>query len=190
MTWRSALAVGLMTVGISACGTTPATRYLTLTAVPPNAPAGATGEGLVLRPPTVRWPAALDRLEVTQPGSGVVMTVAELNRWSAAPARLAAAALTQDLIARRPGLTLAHWSGPAAPEAATVDVEVEAIEARPDGYGLLAVVTIVRGSSAPQRRVIALHALGAPTAEGEARALSVLIAELADQVASDLSDGA
>jgi uncharacterized protein len=187
MTWRNTLTAGLLAFAVSACGTTPPTRYLTLTAVPPTGPRDLTGQGLVLIPPTVQWPAAFDRLEVTQPGRDVEVTVEALTRWSAAPGRLASAALTEDLAARLPGLTLAPWPGPDVPGAATVDVQVEAIDARPDGYGLLALVTITRGPERPRHRLIALQAAGVHSADGEARAMSRLIAALADQLAGDLS---
>ena len=189
MTWRDIVITGLLAFGVAACATTPPTRYLTLVALPPAGLQDRTGVGLTLTPPTVRWPAALDRLEVAQPGGDVEVTVAELTRWSAAPARLAAAALTQDLVARLPGLSIAPSFESAAPDAATVEVEVEAIDARPDGYGLLAAVTITRGGAAPLRRLVALHAAGTHNADGEAHALSGLIAAIADQIAGDLSIG-
>ena len=88
MTGRPWSAATVLAFGLSACGTTAPTRYLTLAATPPERPA-LNGAGLVLRPPDVRWPAAFNRLEVARPTGGVEVTVEELARWSAAPGRLA-----------------------------------------------------------------------------------------------------
>jgi uncharacterized lipoprotein YmbA len=179
------LALGL---GLTACGTTAPTRYLTLAVAPPARP-GQGGAGLVLRPPEVRWPAAFDRLEVARPTGGVEVTVEELARWSAAPGRLAASALTADLVARLPGAAIAPWTDPAPPDAVAVTVQVETLSARPSGYGLLAVVSIARGPGSPQRWTFQAEADGAPDAQGEAQALSRLLGALADRIAGDLVPG-
>jgi uncharacterized lipoprotein YmbA len=185
MIWRRTLPIGLLALGVAACGTTPATRYLTLAAVPPTPSQVRPAAALVLAPPTVRWPAALDRLEVAQPAGGVAVSVPELTRWSAAPARLASDALIVDLAARLPGLTFALRSDP---EAATVNVEIQAIERHTDGYGLRATLVITGAHAAPRRRVLTLEAHGAPTADGEAEAVSGMIGGIADQLAEDLSE--
>ena len=83
MSRHRSILVALLALGLTACGTTPPTRYLTLAAAPPagSAPGRA---GLVLRPPEIRWPAAFDRLEVARPTAGVDVSVEEFARWSAA----------------------------------------------------------------------------------------------------------
>jgi uncharacterized lipoprotein YmbA len=186
MTRRPTLAIALLALGVTACGTTPPTRYLTLSDIAPSTPPARRADSLVLAPPTVRWPAALDRLEVARPAGGVEVSVPELTRWSAAPARLASDALIVDLTRRLPGLSFALRSDP---DAATVDVEIQAIERRADGYGLLATAVITAAHGAPRRRVLSLVAAGVPTADGEAEAVSGMIAAMADQLAEDLLAG-
>jgi uncharacterized lipoprotein YmbA len=188
MTGRQSLAAALLALGLTACGTTAPTRYLTLAAAPP-AGAGPDVAGLVLRPPEVRWPAAFDRLEVARPTGAVEVTVDELARWSAAPGRLATAALTADLVARLPGAVIAPWTDPAPADAVVVMVQVETLSERPAGYGMLAAVSIARGPAASRRWTFQAEADGAHDAQGEARALSRLLSALADRIAGDLASG-
>jgi uncharacterized lipoprotein YmbA len=188
MTDHRSLAAALLALGLglAACGTTAPTRYLTLAAVPPAQP-GQGGAGLVLRPPEVRWPAAFDRLDVARPTGGVEVTVEELARWSAAPGRLAASALTADLVARLPGAAIASWADPAPADAVAVTVTVETLSARPSGYGLTAEVSILCGAGPARRWTFDAQADGAHDARGEAEALSRLLGALADRIAGDLT---
>jgi hypothetical protein len=186
MTGRRSLTSAVLALGLTACGTTAPTRYLTLAAAPISRPAPDVG-GLVLRPPEVRWPAAFDRLEVARPTGAVDVTVEELARWSAAPGRLAAAALTADLVARIPGAVIAPWADPTPVDAVAVTVQVETLSERPTGYGLMAAVSIVRGAAPPRRWTFQAEAEGAHDAQGEAQALSRLLGELADRIVSDLA---
>jgi uncharacterized lipoprotein YmbA len=183
---RPSPAAVFLALGLTACGTTPPTRYLSLAATPAVRP-GPDVAGLVLRPPEVRWPAAFDRLEVARPTGGVEVTVEGLARWSASPGRLAAAALTADLMDRLPGADIAPWTDPTPANAVAVTVEVESLSERPTGYGLLAVVSIVRGSAPPRRWTFQADAEGAHDAQGEAQALSRLLGALADRIAGDLA---
>ncbi|HEX3364177.1 ABC-type transport auxiliary lipoprotein family protein [Phenylobacterium sp.] len=183
---RRWLAAGILALGLTACGTTPPTRYLTLAVAAPAQP-GAGGTGLVLRPLDVRWPAALDRLEVARPTGGVEMAVDELTRWSAAPGRLAAAALTADLLARRPGAVIAPWSDPTPADAVAVTVQVETVSEQMAGYGLTAEISIACGPAPPRRWTFEAQADGAHDTQGEAQALSRLLAALADRIAGDLA---
>ena len=186
MTGRQSLAATLLALGLTACGTTAPTRYLTLAASPAAAPQ-RDSSGLVLRPPEVSWPAAFDRLEVARPTGAVEVRVDELARWSAAPGRLAAAALTADLLARMPGAVIAPWTDPAAADTVAVTIQVESLSERPAGYGLLAVVSIARGQATPQRWTFQAEADGAHDAQGQAQALSHLLGALADRIAGDLA---
>ena len=172
-------------VGLAACGHSAPTRYLTLAAVPPAAPAPGVA-GLALRPPGVRWPAALDRLEVMRPDGDVRLQADEASRWSAAPGDLAAAALTEDLQARLPGLTLVGAG--AGGEALDLGVEVLALAKTVEGYRLTAVVTLSGGGRAPHSRFLSLTTPeGGQDAAAEAQALSRLVGRLADAIAADLA---
>ena len=186
MTSRHSLAAAFLALGLTACGTTAPTRYLTLAATPPSGP-GPDVAGVVLRPPEVRWPAAFDRLEVARPTGAVEVRVDELARWSAAPGRLAAAALTEDLLARLPGAAIAPWTDPTPADAVAVTVQVETLSERPAGYGLLAVVSVTRGPAPSRRWTFQAEAEGAHDAQGEAQALSRLLGALADRIAGDIA---
>jgi|SRR5579859_103224 len=188
MTRRLPHAAVFLTLGLTACGTTAPTRYLTLAPSPAATPHQAAA-GLILRPPEVRWPAAYDRLEVTRPTDGVAVTVEEFSRWSAPPAQLAVAALTADLTARLPGGAIAPWTEAAPADAVAVSVQVETLSAEPAGYGLVAQVTIARGGLPPQRWRFQAEADGAHDAEGEAWALSRLLGALSDRIAEHLIPG-
>jgi uncharacterized lipoprotein YmbA len=186
MIGHQSLAAALLALGLTACGTTAPTRYLTLAATPPAGPR-PDGAGFVLRPPEVRWPAAFDRLEVARPTGAVEVTLEELARWSAAPGRLAAAALTADLVARLPGAVIAPWSDPTPANAIAVTVQVETLSERPAGYGLLALVSVACGPASSRRWTFQAEAEGAHDAQGEAQALSRLLGALADRIAGDLA---
>ncbi|THD79315.1 MAG: hypothetical protein E7812_09575 [Phenylobacterium sp.] len=186
MTRRASLVATLLALGLTACGTTPPTRYFSLAQAPPTG-ARPDAAGLVLRPPEVRWPAAFDRIEVARPTGGVEVTVDELARWSAAPGRLAASALTADLLARLPGAVIAPWPDPAPAAAVAVTVQVESLDERPAGYGFLAVVSVARGGAPPRRWTFQAEAEAGHDAQGEAQALSRLLGALADRIADDLA---
>nr|MEA2799528.1 uncharacterized protein [Phenylobacterium sp.] len=185
MNLQPSIVMALLALGLTACGTTPPTHYLTLAPAPPAGSAPGRS-GLVLRPPEIRWPAAFDRLEVARPTGGVDVRVEEFARWSAAPGQLAVSALTADLIARLPGAAIAPWADPRPTEAIAVTVQVETLSERPAGYGLLAVVSIARDGAPPRRWVFQGEAEGAHDAQGEAQALSRLLGTLADRIAGDL----
>jgi uncharacterized protein len=172
---------------LAACGHSAPTRYLTLAAVAPAAPAaGAVVGRVTLRPLAVRWPAALDRLEVLRPAGDVWLEADEVSRWSAAPGDLAAAALTEDLQARLPGLTLA---GPGAgAEAMDLAVEVLALGRTGDGYRLTAVATLSGGGRAIRSLFVSVSTSEpSQNAEAQAEAVSRLIGRLADSIAPDLA---
>ena len=185
MTGRMATTLVLISIGLAACGTTGPTRYLTLSPVPPDQ-VGAGGEGLVLRAPTVRWPAAMDRLEVVRPHGDIEVTLEEQVRWSAAPGRLAAQALMEDLLARLPGARFAPAIGPAPAEAASVAVEVETFREEPTGYALVAIVTVTQGNEPPVSQIVVAEAAGPHDADGEARAISRLLGAVADRIAGSV----
>jgi uncharacterized lipoprotein YmbA len=175
-------------LALAACGHSAPTRYLTLAAVPPTAPVAAGGDvgRLTLRPPGVRWPAALDRLEVMRAAGDVQLEADEVSRWSAAPGDLAAAALTQDLQARLPSLTLA--SPGAGPDALDLGVDVLAISRIGDGYRLTAVVTLSGGGGATRSQFVSVSTEeSAQDAAAQAQATSRLIGKLADTIALDLA---
>jgi uncharacterized lipoprotein YmbA len=173
-------------IGLSACGHSAPTRYLTLAVVPPAASLSPDDRRLVLRTPQVRWPAALDRLEVLRPAGDVRLVADETSRWSAAPGELAAAALTQDLQARLPGLTLA--AADPGPEAVEMAVEVLAMTRTEEGYRLNAFATLSGGGRAPRSLFLSVStpALG-QDAEAQAHAVSRLIGSLADSLAPALA---
>jgi uncharacterized protein len=175
----------LALLALVACGHTPPTRYLTLTAVPPAAPAADPGR-LILRTPGVRWPAALDRLEVMRPTGDVRLEADEVTRWSAAPGELAAAALTQDLQARLPGVVLAGRGVDA--EAMDLGVEVLALGRTSDGYRLTAVVSLSGGGRTPHSQFLSVATPErGQDAAAQAEATSRLIGKLADAIVLDLA---
>jgi uncharacterized protein len=173
-------------IGLAACGHSAPTRYLTLAAVPPAAPVSSDDRRLMLRTPRVRWPAALDRLEVLRPAGDVRLEADETSRWSAAPGELAAAALMQDLQARLPGLILA--GADAGPEAVEMAVEVLAMTRTEEGYRLTAFATLSGGDRAPRSLFLSVSTpASGQYAEAQAQAVSRLIGRLADGLAPALA---
>jgi uncharacterized protein len=172
-------------LALAACGHSAPTRYLTLAPVPPTGAAALQGR-FVLRPLGVRWPAALDRLEVMRPAGDVRLDADETSRWSAAPGELAAAALTEDLQARLPGLILMGRG--ADGEAMDLGVEVLALSPSGEGYRLTALVTLSGGGRAARSQFVSVStAAPGQDAAAQAQATSRLIGKLADAIALDLA---
>jgi uncharacterized lipoprotein YmbA len=178
----------LLLGGLAACGHTAPTRYFSLAAVPPAAASDPTAGPVNLGRLSVRWPPAFDRLEVVQPTGSVNVQVDELTRWSAAPGELAAAALAEDLRARLPSLTLTPAASVPSSDALDVAVEVIGLDVQEGAYRLTASVVIDDAAGATRSRrtfTVSTPETGAGPA-AEAKALSGLLAAVADRIAPDL----
>jgi uncharacterized lipoprotein YmbA len=182
----------LLVGGLAACGHTAPTRYFSLAAIPPAAPSDPAGAPVNLGRLSVRWPPAFDRLEVVRPTGSVDVQVEELTRWSAAPGELAATALAEDLRARLPSLTLTPAASAPSSDALDVAVEVIGLDVREGAYQLTASVVIDDAAGATRSRrtfTVSMPEAGTGPA-AEAKALSGLLAAVADRIAPDLAASA
>jgi uncharacterized lipoprotein YmbA len=190
--------LALTGAALSGCGHSAPTRIFTLAAAgPANAPASAYA-GPPFRVDAVRMPAALDRLEVVQQSMAEELRVHDLAHWGAPPGDLARLALTQDLVARLPAGAVIYPDAPKPAGAASLVVDVLAFQRSAQGYVLDASWTLTpsppppnEGSSgqaaAPLRRQLRLTDpgdAGADDAGAEAAALSRLLGQLADAIAT------
>lgn len=187
---------GLIAAGVAltGCGHSAPTRVFTLAAAAPVSAPTASYAGAPFRVDAVRLPMALDRLEVVQQSGAEELTVHDLAHWGAPPGDLARLALTQDLVARLPAGAVIYPDAPKPPGAASLVVDVLVFQRSAQGYVLDASWTLTPTSQgpsqthAPLRRELRLTDPGAPGADAgaEAAALSRLLGQLADAIATGL----
>ncbi len=101
---RSRASVGLLCVVLGSCGTSPPTRFFTLSASPPVTPTttDAASEAALLRVQPIVIPAELDRLELVTHAGPNLVRVAGTERWAAPLDEQIRRVLSEDLRLRLP----------------------------------------------------------------------------------------
>ena len=170
---------------LAGCGHSPPTRFYTLDAVPPAAPAPAYA-GPPLRIGQVYVPAVLDRGELVEEPSAGRLKVDDFDHWGAPLGQLVRSALERDLAARLPAGDVLPDSGPTPQGAATVMVTVLGVDRT--ASGLVMDVTWTRTVTAGTRPVTTTDSLrlqgdvSDASPQGYAAGLSQLAARLADAI--------
>lgn len=179
------LLVGML--GIIGCAHSPPTRYVTLSAEVPVAPA-APAQVTPIQLTAVHIPAELDRPEVVTQASANQLTVHDTDRWGAPLAQMMRRILAQDLLARLPAGCLVLPDAPPPPHTRTLVVTILSVEADADGTLTMQVAWALlsgHASSAEQGRQQTLTArMAAKDAGAQAAAMSHILAQLADGIAS------
>jgi uncharacterized lipoprotein YmbA len=192
----AALAVALL----ASCRSSPQTHFYTLT---PVAPTGRTADssGTPVKIAAVHIPGVLDRNSIIRGEANYQLDISSQERWGADLGEMIRQTLTQNLQQRLPDGMVIPPRSPAPED--TRGLVVDIVDFGPDGSGhvkLEATWTVLEGSPARvllQRTAQLSEARNAPpqpadaqhssSAAAQAAAMSVLLGQLADQIASGVS---
>jgi uncharacterized protein len=187
-TWMGT-AAGLLTLLQIACHSAP-TRIYTLYSVPPVSTI-TPYTGPAIRVDAVHVPPALDRIEVVSDIAPGELKVSDLDHWSAPLAQVAKQALSADMVARLPSdrVIFPNLSKPEG----TLGVNVDILDFRVDASGAYleaSWIITARNPETASRRGTGRFRRGGSGADARATAdaLSALLAQLADQIITDLSN--
>ena len=180
---------------LSACGTSPPTRFFTLDAAPPASPPAATAAIPPVRVDAVHIPPVFDRAELVRETAANSVKVDDFARWSAPLGETARRTLTQDLVARLPAGAVTFPDAPKPPGGRGLVVDILALS-HIDGQAVMDVSwTLTVG--APSSRAAPLAYTGralrvtAPAGgsgpEATPAEFSGLLGALADSIAADLT---
>lgn len=175
----------LAALAVTACASSPPTRYY---ALEPVAAGGSPHQasGTPVKIDAVHIPPALDRSSMLRGESANRLVISSRDEWAGDLGEMIRRVLTQDLSERLPsGMVIAPHS-PAPPDARGIVVDI--LTFQPQGSGevtLDAAWTLLQGtqSNPVLRRTVHLRTSAAASADGEAAAMSTLLGELADRMA-------
>ncbi len=180
----------LLVLTLTACASSPPTRFFALDAVAPGA-GSAQDRGAMSSPvkiDAVHIPPALDRESMVRGESGHQLEISSQDRWAGDLGEMIRRVLTQDLAARLPsGMVIAPQS-PAPRSARGVVVDILTFQPRAGGVALDADWTLLQGtqSNPVLRRSLHLTVPSAASAQDQAAAMSQLLGQLADRMAADI----
>ena len=175
---------------LAACGSTPPTRYYTLTTT--DGPVLAATRGAQIRVDAVTIPAELDRPQLVRQTDATRVEVASLDRWAAPVDEQIRRVLASDLTRRLPGRVLGVGA-PAVPAGTlAVAVDIDRFEGGPDGHVVLeASWSLVADGQARLRRSERVEAeAGAADIDRMPGAMSEALGRLADRIARQIADSA
>lgn len=183
----------LLVLTLAACASSPPTRFFTLEPVAPGAPAGALRGHAPLKVDAVHIPPVLDRSSIVRGMIGNQLQISSQDRWAGDLGETIRRVLTQDLASRLPpGMVIAP-DAPPPPNARGIVVDILTFQPRGAGEVVLdADWTLLRGSQSHPvlSRSEHLTTAAAPTAQGEAAAMSTLLGELADRMTAAIGSAA
>ena len=171
---------------LAGCHSSP-TRLYTLYGTP------ATGRPQTVAGPPVRVdavhvPPAFDRIEVVSGSSGGVLTIDDLEHWSAPLDHMARQVISEDLTTRlAPGRVIfPHLAKPDGALGITVDILDLTTVGREAVMQASWAVTGRPAGTAVAPSAVELRTPAAAGGAGSARTLSLLLGQLADRMAGDL----
>lgn len=184
----SALAFVAM-AALAACGHSPPTRYVTLSAEPVVAPhVSAPVQPVQLT--AVHIPAELDRPEVVTQDGANQLTIHDTDRWGAPLGQMMRRTLAQDLLARLPAGSFVLPDAPAPPHTRKLVVTVLSIQAGASGTLTMQAswaLLFGHGSHADLMQQVTLSSgMANRQAQAQAAAMSQLLGQLADRIAAGI----
>ena len=185
------LALVVMIVLLTNCGSSPKTNFFMLTVIPDRNQGYATISS-PLQLTAVHIPPGLDRREMVRMTGGNRVDVSDVDRWSAPIDQMVRNVLSEDLSARFPAGSVILPDAPAPP--GTRRLVVTIAQFGPDANANVQLQgSWVLLSAAAETPIVArdfhLDAGPAITADATARGMSQALGELATQIASNLSAG-
>ena len=179
----------LLVLTLTACASSPPTRFFALDPAPGGAAAARQAGAKPVKVDAVHIPPALDRDSIVSGESGNQLQISSQDRWAGDLGEMIRRVLTQNLASRLPsGMVIAPES-PAPPSARGLVVDILTFQPQSGGEVVLdADWTLLEGtqSNPVLRRSAHLTAPGAASAQGEAAAMSALLGQLADGIAAEI----
>lgn len=190
----SRLIPALLLLTLSACASSPPTRFFALEPASPSSGAPAVqAAGSPLKIDAVHIPPALDRESMVRGESGNQLQISSQDRWAGDLGEMIRRVLTQNLASRLPtGMVIAPDS-PAPPSARGLVVDILTFQPQSAGEVVLdADWSLLEGtqSNPVLRRSVHLTAAAASSAQAEAAAMSTLLGQLADDIAGEVGRAA
>lgn len=185
---------------LAACGTSPATHFYTLDALPPRGPAPSPAAPL-LRVDQVQVPSVLDRPEWVHENAPGQLKVDDFSHWGAPLGQLMHATLVEDLAARLASGRMVPAAGPRPPGAIGIAVDIVSVGGSSAGMTMTVVWTATvlpppaKGQAQVPAPLVTSHTqrLSAPDSAadpaGYAAGLSAMTADLADDIVAGVADG-
>ena len=188
---RGVLPMLVATAILAGCGSSPPTRFYTLDAVKPPAPAVSSKAAVSpVKVNAVHVPALLDRRAIVRRQAGNQLDISSQDRWGASFGEMARGVLTQDLQSRMAPGAIVPPDAPAPRDARGLVVDI--LSFVPDGSGQVVLScdwALLEGAPAHTTLLRTVHlsqpAGGSPA--NQADAMSELLGRLADQIAATLS---
>jgi len=180
----------LLALTLTACASSPATRFFTLDPVAPATPASAAGTGTPVKVDAVHIPPALDRDSMVRGENGTQLEISSQDRWAGDLGETIRRVLTQNLQSRLPAGEVIAPETPAPASARGLVVDILTFQPQAGGEVVLdADWTLLEGtlSNPVLSRSVHLTAAATPSAQGEAAAMSTLLGQLADSMASEIN---
>jgi uncharacterized lipoprotein YmbA len=180
----------LLILTLGACASSPPTRFFALDPVSGASPAEgqAASASAAVKIDAVHIPPALDRDSMVRGESDNQLEISSQDRWAGDLGEMIRRVLTQDLAQRLPSGSVIAPESPAPPSARGLVVDILTFQPQGGEVVLDADWTLLQGtqSNAVMRRSVHLTAPAASSAQSEAAAMSTLLGELADGIASQL----
>jgi hypothetical protein len=184
----------LLLLALTACASSPPTRFFALDPVASAAPAAAPGgdEHGAAKPvkiDAVHIPPALDRNSMVRGESGNQLQISSQDRWAGDLGEMIRRVLTADLESRLPSGMVIAPNSPAPSSARGLVVDI--LTFQPQGTGEVVLdadwTLLEKTQSNPVlRRTVHLTGSAASSAQGEAAAMSTLLGQLADSIAAEV----
>ncbi|HEY6453330.1 MAG TPA: ABC-type transport auxiliary lipoprotein family protein [Steroidobacteraceae bacterium] len=178
----------LVILELSACGSSPPTRFFALESTPPGTPVQLPSAAPV-KVDGVHIPSVLDRRTIVRGEKDYQLSISSQDRWGADFGQMVRRVLTQDLQARLPAGMVVSPNAPASSDARGIVADILSFE--PSGAAAVTLDVdwvLLQGSPAQPALQRSLH-LSEPydgSASSQAAAMSRLIGRLADDVAQGL----
>ena len=173
---------------LAGCASSPPTRFFALDPVPPGA-AAADAAGAPVKIDAVHIPPALDRNSMVRGENDNQLQISSQDRWAGDLGEMIRRVLTQDLAQRLPSGMVVAPESPAPADARGLVIDILTFQPQAGDVVLDADWTVLQGtqSNPVLRRSAHLTQSATPTAQGEAEAMSALLGQLADDIASQVS---
>lgn len=180
-----ALSAVIVCLGLTACGSSPPTRFFALEPTPSSVPVQSR-LGAPIKVDAVHIPSVLDRRTMVRDENHYRLSISPQDRWGADFGDMLRRVLTQDLESRLPRGSVVAPNTPAPQN--TRGLVVDILSFQPNGSGTITLEaewTLLEGSPAHPavQRTVHLSEPSDGSPDAQAEAMSRLVGQLADRIA-------